>query len=327
MKLGAWIHDHSDGDAGREFEHAARSGIASVRGYGVDYSERVAPLVREHGLSLLAGIHVDSAALVEDWRTQVKLDELERTVKLDAPLEAICVGNELREGGDAWESKRFTSRLSYGLVRVLEAYHEWLAREGVEARLTYAMEGIVFDEDGSFKEHLWPLIDELDVVSLNLYPMTEAHWRDFTAFDVSAAFLRENRPWRRQMSAYEAHLRRVMEVLEAKAKPVFLSEMGFTSGVDYRIEGMIDGKDHVRPVHDEQAFESRMREYVELLASVSRDYEDRLEAVYFYEWWDNHSHSKIWNIEQSPIHTCFGLCDHEGREKLDVAALVSLARG
>jgi hypothetical protein len=65
-----------------------------------------------------------------------------------------------------------------------------------------------------------------------------------------------------------------------------------------------------------------MREYVEILTSVSRDYSGRLEAAYFYEWWDNHRHRKIWNVEQSPIHTCFGLCDHTGRPKLPISELV-----
>ena len=325
MKLGAWIHDHAGTDVRAHFDAAARAGIASVRGYSVDYSEKVAPWVREHGLTLVAGLHVDERALVDDWRSQVKLDELERTVALDCELEAICVGNELREGGDDWGTKRFTARLSYGLARVLEEYHRWLDRNGSNARLTYAMESLVFDDAGRFREHLWPLVDELDVVSMNLYPMTAAHWQGFDAFDINAAFLRTDKAWRRAMSRYESHLRRVMDVLESRGKPAFLSEMGFPSGVGYRIDGTIDGRDRILPEHDTAAFEARMRAYVDLLARVSADYDGLLEATYFYEWWDNHHHPKIWNVEQSPIHTCFGLCDHEGVAKLDVAALVARA--
>ena len=302
-----------------QFANAAAVGIESVRGYSVDYSERVAPLVNDAGLSLVAGLHVDAEALVEEWRSQVKLDELERTYDLSCPIEAICVGNELREGGDAWGAKRFTARLSFGLARVLEEYRVALDARGLATPLTYAMEGIVFDSDGRFREHLWPLIDVLDIVSINLYPMTVAHWRDYTAFDVSAEFLRDDRVWRRRISAYEAHLREIMEATSGKR--VFLSEMGFPSGVGYTVDGTIDGQPHVRPRHDEKAFASRMTEYVELLRTVSDDYDGRLEAVYFYEWWDNHAHPKIWNVEKSPIHTCFGLCDEHGRPKMDIRAL------
>ena len=328
MKLGAWIHDYGTETriVREQFRTAARCGLSGVRSYGVDYSERVAPWLAEDGLSLVAGIHVDERALVSDWRSQVKLDELERTVSLGCRLEAICVGNELREGGDAWESKRFTARLSYALARVLEEYRRWLDEHGNATPLTYAMEGIVFAPDGTFREHLWPLVDALDVVSINLYPMSDAHWRDFTAFDVSAEFLRTSRAWRRAISAYEAHLRSTLDVMASRGKKLLLSEMGFPSGVGYRIDGTIDGKEHVRPVSDAAAFGDRMAEYVDLLASASRDYDGLLEAAYFYEWWDNHRHTKIWNIEQSPIHTCFGLCDDEGTPKLDIADLVRRAR-
>jgi hypothetical protein len=328
VKLGAWIHNYGVDTAGvrDQFRAAARFGLAGVRGYSVEYSERVAPWLAEDGLSLVAGIHVDEHALVTDWRSQVKLDELERTVALGCRLEAICVGNELREGGDAWESKRFTARISYALARVVEEYRLWLDARGDSTRLTYAMEGIVFGPDGAFREHLWPLVDALDVVSINLYPMTEAHWRDFSAFDVSADFLRTSCAWRRAISKYEAHLRSTLDVVAPRGKPLFLSEMGFPSGVGYRIDGTIDGKDQVRPVSDTVAFGDRMAEYVDLLATASRDYDGLLEAAYFYEWWDNHRHSKIWNVEQSPIHTCFGLCDEEGTPKLDISDLVRRAR-
>ena len=378
MRIGAWVHDFDTPDLDEHFAAVAAAGLRSVRGYSVDYSEKVAPAVKRHGLSLVAGLSVDSEALLADWRSQVKLDELERTINLDCPIEAICVGNELREGGDAWESKRFSARLSFALARVLDEYRAWLedrgypvatvssagdpagrsARAEVEpaaissagdpadrsdgsevepagvvsggsgdrcVRLTYAMEGIVFDSDGRFKDHLWPLIDRLDIVSINLYPMTEAHWRDFGAFEVSASFLLERKTWRREISKYEAHLRSTMDVLAGCGKPVMLSEMGFPSGIGYRIDGTIDGNDRVWPVSDNDAFAERMHEYVELLSAVSRDYDDLLEAVYFYEWRDNHHHRKIWNIEKSPIHTCFGLCDHEGTPKLDISALVRSA--
>jgi hypothetical protein len=330
MKLGAWIHNAGDLDESAiraQFVAAGAAGLGSVRSYTVGYTEQIAPWVKDAGMSVLAGIHVDEHALVDDWKSQVKLDELERTIAVDCPIEAICVGNELREGGDAWNEKRFTPRLSFNLARVLDAYHDWMAKNGVGAPLTYAMEGIVFGENGRFRDYVWPLIDSLDIVSLNHYPMTVAHWHDFSAFEVSKRFLTEERPWRLQMAGYEAHLRRTLEALEPAAKPIMLSEMGFPSGVDYRIEGTIKGNDHVWPISDTDAFSRRMNEYVEILASANRDYADRILALYWYEWWDNHYHGKIWNIEQSPIHTCFGLCDHEGTPKLDIPALVRRARG
>ena len=325
MRLGAWIHNHGGLDPTPQIARAASAGLAGIRGYGVDYSEQVAPAVQEHDLSLVAGIHVNAAALVEDWKSQVKLEELERTAMLGCRIEAICVGNELREGGDDWNTKRFTARLSYGLARVIETYRRRLEELGLAIPLTYAMEGIVFDEQGRFREHLWPLVDALDIVSVNLYPMTVAHWRGYEAFEVSARFLRTEKAWRRQISAYEHHLRSLLDVLASRGKPLMLSEAGFPSGVDYTIQGEIGGKPHVHPVSDHRAFASRMGDYVELLAAASRDYDGLLRSVYFYEWWDNHAHPKIWSVEESPIHTCFGLCDHEGEPKLDIAGLVRTA--
>lgn len=327
MKLGAWIHDYSNGSAEVEIAHAARCGFESVRGYHLAYCEKVAPWVAGAGLSMMAGISVASGGLLADWRSQVKVQELELLVGLPCRIEAVCVGNELREGGDAWESKRFTARLSFALARVLEEYRRWLADHRHTARLTYAMEGIVFDSHGSFREHLWPLIDACDIVSLNSYPMSEAHWRDFTAFEVSRSFLRESKAWRRAITEYEARLRRTMDALVPAGKTVVLSEAGFPSGVGYRVDGKIGEHDHVWPEHDTGAFRARMQEYVQLLATISRDYAGALEAVYFYEWWDNHYHKKIWNIERSPIHSCFGLCDHSGTEKADIAVLARIAHG
>ena len=96
MKLGAWIHGAGEADPHPQFLAAGRAGLTTTRSYSVDYSEQIAPWVNQAGMSLLAGIHVDEHALAADWRSQVKLDELERTLAIECPLEAICVGNELR---------------------------------------------------------------------------------------------------------------------------------------------------------------------------------------------------------------------------------------
>jgi hypothetical protein len=48
----------------------------------------------------------------------------------------------------------------------------------------------------------------------------------------------------------------------------------------------------------------------------------RIKALYFYEWRDNLYHSKIWDVEQSPIHVSFGLCDRIGKAKIDIQRIV-----
>ena len=325
MKIGAWIHDYSGQNLEEQVRHAATAGIRSVRSYHFDYSRKIAPLAKEQGMTLLAGIPVDSEGLVKEWSSQVRLDDLDSTIALECPLEAICVGNELREGGDDPATKRFTARLSYGLARLIETYRNHLERSGASTRFTYAMEVLVFDDSLQFKDSVLPLIDACDVVSLNSYPITDEQWFGYSAFEANAEFLRNDRVWRRKLSIYEARLRNALELLMMLDKPLILSEMGFPSGVGYRIDGTIKGNDHIWPVHDLDAFGNRMREYVELLSQISRDYGGLLETVHFYEWWDNHYHSKIWNVEQSPMHTCFGLCDEAGNEKLDISALCALA--
>jgi hypothetical protein len=53
---------------------------------------------------------------------------------------------------------------------------------------------------------------------------------------------------------------------------------------------------------------------------VNADYNGRIKAVYFYEWRDNLYHSKI-QSENSPIHTCFGLCYSDGTPKFDLRCI------
>ena len=58
-----------------------------------------------------------------------------------------------------------------------------------------------------------------------------------------------------------------------------------------------------------------------LIRRANRDYGHRIRALYFYEWRDNLHHAKIWNVEQSPIHVAFGLCNRSGRPKFDLKQL------
>jgi hypothetical protein len=323
VKIGAWIHGGGGISLDDQIALAAENGLQSIRSYGLAYAEQVAPALRRHGLSLLAGIGVESEALLCDWRSQVRLDEVARYHELSIPLDAICAGNELREGGDAADKKRFTARLSFGLANVLSSYRRWLDDHGYPTPLTYAMEGIVFDEEGTFYEWLWPLIDACDIVSLNAYPMGHEAWFTFGAFEESRRFLQDPRARHDRLVLFELRLRRALQQLEQAGKPVFLSETGFPSATGYHLEG----DRLVVPESDNERYGQAMREFAALLGQVNADYERRIRALYFYEWRDNLYHDKIWNVEQSPIHVGFGLCDPTGVLKFDLGKLVDLLQG
>jgi len=319
MKYGAWIHEHGL-PLEEQVRAAKQSGLSAIRSYSLDYSRRAAPVLVQQGLSLLAGMHVDGENLAADWRSQVRLDELAATTNLGVDLEGICVGNELRQGGDAVEKKQFTARLSFGLANVLSSYRHWLDEKGLSVPLTYAMEGIVYDPYGTFHEWMWPLIDACDVVSVNLYPMGVPEWFTFGAFDESRKFLTDQRVRNDRLALFEIQLRRVLEQLESAGKPMLFSETGFPSATGYRNE-----EDLVIPETDNTLFASAMGEFLKRIRLVNADFKGRIQALYFYEWRDNLYHSKISNVEQSPIHVAFGLCDRFGNPKLDIRKLLSEA--
>lgn len=323
VKLGAWIHSYDDVPLDAQIGLAAENGLQTIRSYHLGYAEKVAPALKQTGMSLLAGMHVDADALVADWRSQVRLDELARYHELGIPLEAICVGNELREGGDAPHQKRFTARLSFGLANVLTTYRQWLDAHGYTTPLTYAMEGIVFDREGYFNEWLWPLVDACSVVSLNAYPMGDSAWFTFGAFEESRRFLCDARTRHDRLALFELHLRRALQELERADKPMFLSETGFPSAVGYHIEG----ERLVVPESDHARYDEAMREFVTLIRQVNAEYGGRIKAIYFYEWRDNLHHAKIWNVEQSPIHVAFGLCDRFGVPKFNIRELDADSHG
>ena len=318
MKIGAWVHDYDDTAIDEQIALAAQNGLRTIRSYHVEYAENVAPALLQSGMSLLAGLHVEAGELVHDWRSQVHLDELERYHQLGVPLEAICVGNELREGGDEPDQKRFTARLSFGLANLIATYRQWMDERGYETPLTYAMEEIVFDQEGDFEEWLWPLIDACDVVSLNAYPMGNQAWFTFDAFEESRRFLHNSRVRNDRLVLFEMRLRRALAELEQVDKPVILSETGFPSAVGYRMAG----ERLVVPESDDARYGDAMHEFFELIRQVNADYDGRIQALYFYEWRDNLYHRKIWNVEQSPIHVAFGLCDRFGVPKFDIKELV-----
>jgi hypothetical protein len=321
MKIGAWIHTDDHQPLGQQIEAAARTGVKTIRCYHYGYAAEAAPALKQTGISLLAGLNIDSAGLVGDWRSQLRLDDLARYCDLGVSLEAICVGNELREGGDEPDKKRFTARLSFGLANVLDTYRNWLDKHGCKTPLTYAMEGIVFDAQGNFYEWLWPLVDACDIVGVNLYPMGNEAWFTFGAFDESRRFLGDACVRHDRLTLFEYQLRRLLNQLERVGKPLILTETGFPSAIGYRKEG-----DHlIVPESDEPEFASAMEEFVRLIARVNQEHWNAIKALYFYEWWDNLYHTKIWNVEQSPIHSAFGLCDATGKPKLDMRKLVEIA--
>ena len=90
-------------------------------------------------------MHVEAKALAADWRSQVWLRELAQIHDPGVELEGVCVRNELCQGGDAFDTRRFTAQLASGLTSVLETYRRWMSARGLAVPLTYAMEGIVFD--------------------------------------------------------------------------------------------------------------------------------------------------------------------------------------
>ena len=320
MQIGAWIHGEESPSLEQQIGLAAANGLQTIRCYHYDYAKTAASTLKKRGLSLLAGMQVDGGALVTDWRSQVRLGELEAYQTLGVPLEAICVGNELREGGDAADKKRFTARLSFALANVLHEYRRWLDEHGFRTPLTYAMEGIVFDKQGLFYEWLWPLVDACDMVGVNFYPMTAEGWFTFGAFEESRRFLCDERQRHNRLVAFEYGLRALLGQLETVHKPLILTETGFPSAVGYHMEG----ERLVIPASDPERYAEAMREFLAIIKRVDADYGHPIKALYFYEWRDNLHHDKIWNIEASPIHVAFGLCDRHGVPKTDIKALLEI---
>jgi hypothetical protein len=317
MKFGAWIHEH-DLSLAEQVLPARQSGLRSIRSYSREYSRRAASLLMQNNMSLLAGMDVEAEALASDWRSQLCLEELAELTGLGVELEGICVGNELRQGGDEADKKRFTARLSFGLANLLGAYRGWLKEHDLSIPLTYAMEGIVFDLQGNFHEWVWPLVDACDIVSINLYPMGNPDWFTFGAFEQSRKFLTDRRVREERLDLYEHQLRRVLEQLESLDKPMMFTETGFPSAIGYRIEN----GELVIPETDGELYAAAMEDFMRRICTVNADFKGCIKALYFYEWRDNLHHAKIWNVEQSPIHVSFGLCDRFGVPKFNICKLL-----
>ncbi len=164
---------------------------------------------------------------------------------------------------------------------------------------------------------MYPLIDACDIVSLNAYPMGNRAWFTYDAFAESRRFLYDARTRNDRLAAFNYRLRRALSQ-KAASKPALLSETGFPSAIGYRREG----ERLIVPESDGERYGEVMAEFVGIIRQISHDYGGRLQAAYFYEWRDNLHHAKIWNIENSPIHTAFGLCDRTGKPKFDIGEVL-----
>ena len=318
MKIGAWFHTADSVPLAEQLTLGAKNGLATARCYSFTYARQAAPALCQLNLSLLAGMHVEGPALVTDWRSQLRLDELEAYHNLGIRLDAICVGNELREGGDEPGKKKFTRGLASNLVNLLNAYREWLQERQLSTPLTYAMEGIVFDEAGNFLDWVWQVMEACDIVGINSYPMENAGWFTFGAFDESRRFLLDPGFRQAQLADYENRFRRLLNQVRKVGKPIFLTETGFPSAIGYRREG----ERLVVPESDNAHYEQAMEEFLALIRRVDDEYGNPIRGMYFYEWRDNLYHAKIWNVEGSPIHVAFGLCDRNGVPKMNLKSLI-----
>lgn len=141
----------------------------------------------------------------------------------------------------------------------------------------------------------------------------------FGAFDESRKFLTDRRVRDDRLNVFEMQLRRVLTQLERLDKPVMFSETGFPSAIGYQVEN----ETLVIPQTDRELYAAAMSEFMARIRTVNADFKNRIKALYFYEWCDNLYHSKIWNVEQSPIHVAFGLCDRSGTPKFDLQKLLT----
>jgi hypothetical protein len=323
MIIGAWIHEGDGMSARQQIPQAAWAGLGSIRSYDFGYSKRAAHALRQNGMTLLGGMYVNGKKLVEDWQSQVRLDELDAYHHLGVRLESICVGNELREGGDEPDKKVFSTRLSRNLADLLKTYRAWLDDRQLPTPLTYAMEGIVFDEKGRFHDWVWPVVEACDILGTNSYPMDNAGWFTFGAFEESRRFLTEPVIRRNRLEKYEEHLRVLLDQLKPAGKPLILTETGFPSAVGYQREG----EQLIVPESDNARYAETMDEFLAIIQRLDKEYDHPIRGLYFYEWRDNLHHSKIWNVEGSPIHTAFGLCDRFGKPKFDIRPILARFSG
>jgi hypothetical protein len=310
MILGAWFHG-ADGKLSQEqLRSASAVGLTSIRSYNYSYVADLAPALKSMNMSAYAGIHVAAEGILSDPYSQIKTDIAAQYFDLDIPMTALCIGNELRDPWTEVGKWTLSAELASNLAVVISELKKWLTDHGYEVPLTYAMEGPF-----PWPERLITVIEACDIISINHYPIKGRHWFGECGFEENKKFLRDKRERELLMLDYELGLRRVMQQVTSLGKELILSETGLPSGIAFRREQGL-----VIPEHDPDAFADIYRRLLSIVYRVNADYDGRIKAVYFYEWRDNLHHSKI-QSENSPIHTCFGLCYSDGTPKFDLQTL------
>lgn len=320
MIYGAWIHNKVMPSFEENIKLASSVGIKSYRSYSLASTLNVLQYLKMGNLSVHAGYYVYPEHLLTDWKSQFRPKILNYYSNISIPVVGICIGNELRDGGDDPNKKHFSPLLAKNLSSLLRESRKWLNDHGYNTPVTYAMEGISFDQDTfDFLDWSWEVAEACDIVSINLYPMGIDEWHSDKSFELNKSFLLDDKEFESRIKVFEFQLRKILEQLKKINKKMILSETGFPSATNYTL------KDNLFiPDHDNSAYAERMFYFVNLINKMSSEFDNIIQTTYFYEWQDNLYHSKITNIENSPIHTSFGLCDHEGNQKLDIKKLLQI---
>lgn len=337
MIVGAWFHPsglEKIEDSG--FKKARAAGFLSARTYNYEHSEKIAGELKKHSMSLYAGVGVrtgtlfDASGLVKDWRSQLRPDKVLKTHELGVPLVALCRGNELREYLEGEPPNwRFTGRISFALCRLLSATRDLIHEHGFTTPVTYAMEGLGLGPEGKLLEWVAPVVEAVDIFSVNCYPMGAKDWFTLDAFEHNKRFIRNRKETNLRLARLEYRLRCLLEELEKYDKPLMLSETGLHAGIGFkkeetarRGEAVIRTREGERivPVQDPEGFEKVYLQFLTMISKVNRDYSGRIKGLYIYEWRDNPYHGKI-QTENSPVHACFGLCYVNGTPKFEISKL------
>jgi len=309
MILGAWFHNADGKLDSEQLRTASDAGLTSIRSYNYSYVVQLSSALKSMEMSVYAGIHVQAEDILRDPYSQIKMDIASRYFDLDIPMTALCVGNELRDPWTELGKWTLSEKLASNLAVVISELKKWLVDHGYSIPITYAMEGPF-----PWNDWLLPVIEACDIISINHYPIKGRHWFGEGGFEENRKFLTDKRERELLMLDYELVLRQVMERIADMDKELILSETGLPSGIAFGREQNL-----VIPEHDLHAFEDVYRRLLSIIYRVNADYDDRIKAVYFYEWRDNLYHAKI-QSENSPIHNCFGLCHGDGTPKFNFSA-------
>ncbi len=338
MIVGAWFHPSGVRrieDSG--LSNAAKIGVESARTYNYEHSEKISGMMKKLNMRLYAGIDVDPENLLKDWQREMKQNHILRTHQLNVPLTAICFGNELREYTEGEPPNwKFTGRLAFAISNLLTTAKKFIRENGFNTPVTYAMEGFGLDADGKLKEWIVPIVEAVDVYSVNCYPMEAKDWFTLDAFSHNKRFLTDARETSLRLARFELMLRSLLNELEKYDKPLIISETGLHAGVGFKVVSRSGkskkfaiktiGGTRIIPIQDPNNFARVYLQLSRLISRVNRDYSGRIQGVFIYEWRDNPFHRKI-KSENSPVHACFGLCYVDGTPKFEISKMVSILRG